>query len=125
MVSSSAGAGILPPIERFRRELRAEAPPLARIVDVNHNIKHLMCDVVSWLVMRTTLDIDDDVLNAAKELAALRKTSAGSVLSELARQALRGKDGDRTMRNGVPLLPPCDGARPVSSEDVERMLEEP
>ncbi len=75
--------------------------------------------------MRTTLNIDDDVLNAAKEIAALRKTTAGRVLSELARRALRHKDDRSTMRNGVPLLPPRDGARPVSSEDVERMLDDP
>ena len=77
-------------------------------------------------MMRTTLDIDDDVLNAAKELAALRKTTAGRILSELARKALGRKDDDGiTMRNGVPLLPPRDGSRPVSSEDVERLLDEP
>ena len=40
----------------------------------------------SWV--RTTLDIDDDVLQAAKELADHRKTTAGKVLSDLARQAL-------------------------------------
>lgn len=38
--------------------------------------------------MRTTLDIDDDVLQAAKELAKAEKKTAGQVLSELARQAL-------------------------------------
>jgi hypothetical protein len=40
--------------------------------------------------MRTTLDIDDDVLIAAKELSAMRKTSVGQVISDLARQALVG-----------------------------------
>ena len=38
--------------------------------------------------MRTTLDIDDDVLRAAKELARRQKTTAGAVISELTRQAL-------------------------------------
>jgi hypothetical protein len=38
--------------------------------------------------MRTTLDIDEDVLRAAKELAAARKSTAGKILSELARRAL-------------------------------------
>jgi hypothetical protein len=38
--------------------------------------------------MRTTLDIDDDVLTAAEELAKSRKTTAGEVISELARRAL-------------------------------------
>ena len=38
--------------------------------------------------VRTTLDIDDDVLQAAKELGGLQKKTAGQILSELARKAL-------------------------------------
>ncbi len=38
--------------------------------------------------MRTTLDIDDDVLRAAKELARREKKTAGAVISELTRKAL-------------------------------------
>lgn len=38
--------------------------------------------------MRTTLDIDPDVLATAKQLAARRNVSVGRVLSDLARQAL-------------------------------------
>lgn len=38
--------------------------------------------------MRTTLDIDDDVLAAAKALARRQRKSAGTVISELARRAL-------------------------------------
>jgi hypothetical protein len=55
--------------------------------------------------MRTTLDLDDDILQAAKELAAARGTTAGRVLSELARKALTPAKTPR-VRNGVPLLPP-------------------
>ena len=40
--------------------------------------------------MRTTLDIDEDVLQAVKERARREKRSAGEVLSELAREALTG-----------------------------------
>jgi hypothetical protein len=38
--------------------------------------------------MRTTLDIADDVLLAAKERARRENKTAGEVISELARQAL-------------------------------------
>jgi predicted transcriptional regulator len=38
--------------------------------------------------MRTTLDLDDDVLASAKEIARRENKTAGQVLSELARQAL-------------------------------------
>ncbi|MFT4266344.1 MAG: CopG family transcriptional regulator [Xenophilus sp.] len=43
--------------------------------------------------MRTTLDIDDDVLEAAKELSRRQRVSAGRVISLLARQALAGASG--------------------------------
>ena len=54
--------------------------------------------------MRTTLDIDEDVLQAAKELASARGTTAGRVLSELARRGLTPEKAAK-VRNGVPLLP--------------------
>jgi hypothetical protein len=61
--------------------------------------------------MRTTLDIDSDVLLAVKELAEHRGTTAGKVLSELARKALAPKSR-ATVRNGVPLLPRRPGSSP-------------
>lgn len=43
--------------------------------------------------MRTTLDIADDVLAAAKHLARLENSTAGAVISRLARQALTSRHG--------------------------------
>jgi hypothetical protein len=43
--------------------------------------------------MRTTLDIADDVLHAAKERARREKKTAGEVISELARSALTAPPG--------------------------------
>lgn len=40
--------------------------------------------------MRTTLDVDDDVLQAVKERARREKRTAGEVISALAREALIG-----------------------------------
>jgi len=64
--------------------------------------------------MRTTLDLDDDVLQAAKELAAVRRSTAGKILSELARKGLESPRRER-LRNGVPLLSarPPGTARPT------------
>jgi hypothetical protein len=64
--------------------------------------------------MRTTLDIDTDVLEAAKELARHRGTTAGKILSDLARRALEPKR-QAARRNGVPLLPrrPPGSRRPT------------
>jgi hypothetical protein len=45
------------------------------------------------VAMRTTLDIEEDVLAAAKELARRQRVSAGQVISRLVREALLGRDG--------------------------------
>jgi hypothetical protein len=80
--------------------------------------------------MRTTLDIDDDVLTVVKELAQARRSTAGEVLSDLARRALTssaeppadGPAGAR-LKNGWYVLP-SRGGPPVTSERVQRLLDE-
>lgn len=72
--------------------------------------------------MRTTLDIDDDVLQAAKEIAQARRKTAGEVLSDLARKGLEPSRTPR-IRNGVPLLPHVPG-RIVTVEMVEAALDD-
>jgi hypothetical protein len=74
--------------------------------------------------MRTTLAIDDDVLAAAKEMAASGKKSVGEVISSLARQALRPNSPSGVMRNGIPLLPVRPGAPRVTSELVRQLQDE-
>ena len=60
--------------------------------------------------MRTTINIEDDVLQAAKELARRERSTTGRMLSELARRGLnsggpaKGRRGGR-VRAGVPILP--------------------
>jgi hypothetical protein len=75
--------------------------------------------------MRTTLDLEEDVLHAIKELASVRGTTAGRVLSELARKALAPTRTSR-VRNGVPLLPrrPAGTAKPTM-DLVNRLRDEP
>jgi hypothetical protein len=77
--------------------------------------------------MRTTLDIDDDVLQAAKELARAENKTAGQVLSELARKALTqprrgGRAGEVRIVDGIPVIP-ARGAV-VTKELVDRLIEE-
>jgi hypothetical protein len=50
--------------------------------------------------MRTTLNIEDDVLYAVKERARREKRTAGEVLSELAREALTGRHGADVIAEG-------------------------
>ncbi len=55
--------------------------------------------------MRTTLDLDEDVLQAAKELAVVHRVTAGKMVSNLVRKALTPTGPVPKIRNGVPLLP--------------------
>lgn len=50
--------------------------------------------------MRTTLDIDEDVLAAAKELARSQNLSAGQVVSRLLRRVLTGQHGHSATNKG-------------------------
>ena len=74
--------------------------------------------------MRTTLDLDDDILQAAKELAAARGSTAGKVLSELARRGLAGNGESAPTRNGVPLLPARPGEPRVTARRVNELRDD-
>ena len=73
--------------------------------------------------MRTTLDLEEDVLLAAKELSRQRGVSMGKVLSDLARQAL-SRPESVTVRDGVPLFPVQPRAGVVTLELVNRLRDE-
>jgi hypothetical protein len=64
--------------------------------------------------MRTTLDLDEDILQAAKELAELRNSTAGKVVSDLVRKALESSLAG-PVRNGVPLLRRRRSGGPVTT----------
>lgn len=64
--------------------------------------------------MRTTIDIDDDVLAAAKELARLQNVSAGQVVSRLVRQALSGPQSAPKLAYGKSIV----AFRPFPSRGV-------
>ena len=73
--------------------------------------------------MRTTLCIDDDVLNAAKSLAAHQRKSLGQVISDLIRKGLRPTAKIR--RGGAfPVFRVPDGARPITLEAVKQAEED-
>jgi len=74
--------------------------------------------------MRTTLDIEEDVLVAVKELARHEKTTAGKVVSRLIRKGLTGdpsKSRKLTYRNGVPILP--SRGRVITNELIDQIRE--
>lgn len=74
--------------------------------------------------MRTTLDIDEDVLLAVKELARAQGSSAGRVLSDLARKSFHTPVRKLKYRNGVPLITPLPDDPIVTTEMVNRWLDE-
>lgn len=75
--------------------------------------------------MRTTVEIDDDVLDAAREISRVRQASLGRTLSELAKCGLRRTSILRLgEENGVPVILREPGFVPVTSELVYRMQDE-
>jgi len=75
-------------------------------------------------VMRTTLELDDDLLQIARDLAGQRRTTMGRIISDLARRALEPGDAPKT-RNGVPLFKPKPGARKPSLQLVNELRDQP
>lgn len=78
--------------------------------------------------MRTTLEIEDDVLLAAKELARRERTTAGRVISDLVRRALT-QPAATTLQTGEPAA--VYGFRPfpkrggvVTNEQVDKLRDE-
>ena len=72
--------------------------------------------------MRTTLELDDDVVTAARELAAAGRRSLGSVVSELARRGLtpaRVESDDE-----LPVIRVPAGTPAITPEMVRRAVDE-
>ncbi|WP_087067906.1 CopG family transcriptional regulator [Cyanobium sp. NIES-981] len=81
--------------------------------------------------MRITLQLDDDLLAAARVLARQQRTSLGAVISALARQALvapapgSGSENERSYHgSGLPLLPWKEKGAPVDLELVNNLRDE-
>jgi hypothetical protein len=71
--------------------------------------------------MRTTLDIDDDILSVANHLATDTKRSVGAVVSDLARKGLHQPTEPVEYRNGIALLPRRQGVV-ITPELVNELL---
>jgi hypothetical protein len=73
--------------------------------------------------MRTTLELDDDLLGAARQLAQKRGVTLGRVISDLAHQSLAAEKPPK-YRNGFRLLESKPGAPRVDMEFVNRLRDE-
>lgn len=74
--------------------------------------------------MRTTLDVDDDVLAAAKAIASRDRISVGKALSILAREALSQPVASRSSGR-VPVFDVAADAPAITDEMVRAALDEP
>ena len=68
--------------------------------------------------MRTTVDIDDALLLAAKAMARSRRQTLGAVLSDLVRKGL-ASTRPTLERDGFPVFQVSEGAKPITLEDVK------
>jgi hypothetical protein len=84
---------------------------------------HQTSDVEGCEQMRTTIDLDADVLLAAKEIARRRKTTLGRVVSDLAREALT-RETPIDELDQFPLFPVQPDSRPVTLDLVNRLRDE-
>lgn len=71
--------------------------------------------------MRTTLNIDDDVLAVARALAEREGISIGNALSGLMRRGIKSRPSveDEKSPPGFAVFP---DAEPITSEDIHRAL---
>lgn len=74
--------------------------------------------------MRTTLNLDPDVLRAARHLARERGHSLGEVISELARRGLEPRPGIRYREDDFPVFEVREDAPPLTPDMVQEALDE-
>ena len=75
------------------------------------------------IVMRTILELDDNLLATAKKLARKRGVPLGQLISEFTRQSLVAS-GQLKVRNGAMLLEPRPGAPRADLEFVNKLRDE-
>ena len=75
--------------------------------------------------MRTTVAIDDDVLDTARKLAAARDQPLGKVVSDLMRRGLAVRTEYPATEAGFPTFAVRDDSPPITLEDVKRDEDKP
>jgi hypothetical protein len=81
------------------------------------------------MLMRTTLDIEQSVLEAARSAAGARGVSIGKVISEWAKAGINAECKPApvlrtSVRNGIAVFSRDGDAKPITSELVKRIMEE-
>lgn len=72
-------------------------------------------------VMRTTLNLDPQLLSTARRLAAARSVALGDIISELANKGLEAQSQSSTKRkSGFPVFKSSKGAPMIGLDDVKQ-----
>jgi Ribbon-helix-helix protein, copG family len=74
--------------------------------------------------VRTTVDLDDDLLAGLRSLARAQGRSVSFVLSDLVRRALRPTPRLQEGAGGFPTFEPPAGAAPLTVEAVRAALDD-
>jgi hypothetical protein len=75
--------------------------------------------------MRTTLNVDDDILEVAKSIADVHRVSVGRALSDLARKGLKTPMGIRKDAvSGFWVFDVPEGAPVLTTEAVQRAIDQ-
>ena len=74
--------------------------------------------------MRTTLNLDEDVMEAARALADSERRPLGQVISELARRGLAPREVRLGDEDGFPVFSVNQGAPAITPEMVEAGMDE-
>ncbi len=75
--------------------------------------------------MRTTLNIDDEILEAARSIAGERNLSVGAVLSDLARRGLQPAGAGSRQRKGFPVFDISRDGTVLTLDRVKRYEDQP
>ena len=73
--------------------------------------------------MRTTLAIDDDILDAARAIAEQTRRSLGKVVSDLARRGLKPRR-EAPSKGRLPVFSVSDRVRPFGPDTVRQDLDD-
>jgi hypothetical protein len=75
--------------------------------------------------MRTTLNLDEDVMEVARALASAERRPLGQVVSELARRGLAPRETRLGDEDGFPVFNVDPGAPAITGDMVEAAMDEP
>lgn len=75
-------------------------------------------------LMRTTISLDADVLDAARAIARVEGRSLGDVVSDLARRGLTPAQARIDEEDGFPVFSVKPGSGPITDEMVAAALDE-